>query len=184
MKKSEFVKIYWKNYLRLEKFFIDTEKYVTIEKDNYPTYSFEYLSLFVLICNEIDSVLNELCDEFENKNEQRNILKKTDILIREIPNFNNVKVATAFEYSGFSFVPFQKFTDKSTDFWWQSYNDIKHRRSKIDNSTKKPYYYQANLKNVFYSLSALYISLKLLFEKCEDDGVFVIESRVFGELEQ
>lgn len=181
MKRSEFVKFYWKNYLRLEKFFIDTEKYVSIEKDNNDTYSFEYLSLFVLICNEIDSVLNELCDEIEKKNEQRNIIKKVEIVSKEIPNFKNFRVSTNFDFAGFHFVPFQYFAPGASAEWWQSYNDIKHRRSKLDPITKKPYYYQANLKNVFNSLAALYISINLLYDRCEPDGDTGLSSRVFDK---
>lgn len=180
MKKSEFIRIYWKNYQKFEKFFIDTDKYVTIDKDNNDAFSFEYLSLFVLICNEIDAVLNELCDCFE-KERQRNIGLKMSVLRANIPNLRNAQVETLPEY-GRSYVPYSGFSDEESGDWWKSYNNIKHSRSKIDKKTKKPYYQQANLKNVFESLSALYLALNLLFEMCEDDTDVKLESRVFGKI--
>ena len=61
MDKNEFVKYYWKHYKFLEKQFLDTERYVAIEKDNYAVCSNEFLNLFVLICNEYDAITAEYC---------------------------------------------------------------------------------------------------------------------------
>ena len=162
---------------------------MTIDVNNSAAFSFEYMSLFVLVCNEIDAVLNELCEYYEGGDKSRFIFEKMDALVREgrIPNLCNAAVHPKAEYRDFNFVPFSGFVKGDdgkweSSKWWKSYNNIKHSRSKIDKKTKKPYYQQANLKNVFESLSALYLALNLLFEMCEDDTDVKLESRVFGKI--
>jgi len=43
MDTNEFQKVFWSYYLNLEEKFINTTKYVEVTKDNYFTYSIEYI---------------------------------------------------------------------------------------------------------------------------------------------
>ena len=52
---------YFDYYLELEKDVFNTESYVTIEEDNYKTYSIQYAKLYLSICSEIDCLLKEIC---------------------------------------------------------------------------------------------------------------------------
>ncbi|WP_027216012.1 hypothetical protein [Butyrivibrio fibrisolvens] len=53
---NTYIRDYWNYYLKLEEEFIATEKYVEFHKDNYKTYSLEFLKLFQAVCSEIDVV--------------------------------------------------------------------------------------------------------------------------------
>lgn len=179
MKKSEFIKYYWNNYILIENKFLSTEKYISIEKDNSAAYSLEYLNLFLLLCNEYDAITSELCNHFEGKAKQRNVCEKTKILMDNVKNFNNLKANIKDSYNEFQLVPFKKFSENSSSEWWQSYNNIKHNRSGKDNNGK-PNYYKANLKNVLFALSAVYIISSKFYEVLEDDnGNHSLTSEIF-----
>lgn len=47
-------------------------------------------------------------------------------------------------------------SSSSASNWWSDYNSVKHNRT-IFNKSKRINYYKANLKNVIYSLAALYV---------------------------
>lgn len=188
MNKNEFVKYYWKHYKFLEKQFLDTERYVAIEKDNYAVYSNEFLNLFVLICNEYDAITTEYCNSIKESKRQLNMLEKNKLLSENIQDFKDLSISTKYKYDNIKILPFSKFATEKTYEWWQAYNLVKHKRSNIDSETKKPNYYKANLKNVLTALSALYIILnKFYIEKCTLDTVnpnFVLNSDVFNDFQQ
>ena len=87
MDKNEFVKYYWKHYKFLEKQFLDTERYVAIEKDNYAVYSNEFLNLFVLICNEFDAITAEYCNSIKESARPLNMVEKNELLCKNIKGF-------------------------------------------------------------------------------------------------
>lgn len=188
MNKNEFVKYYWKHYKFLEKQFLDTERYVAIEKDNYAVYSNEFLNLFVLICNEYDAITTEYCNSIKESKRQLNMLEKNKLLSENIQDFKDLSISTKYKYDNIKILPFSKFATEKTYEWWQAYNLVKHKRSNIDSETKKPNYYKANLKNVLTALSALYIILnKFYIEKCTSDitnANLFLSSDVFNDFQQ
>lgn len=169
MTKKDFLKNYWHNYLYLEKRFLATGNYVSIEKENNDAFSFEYLSLFILLCNEIDSISTEFCNWIEKQKKNRNIGIKVDIIKTVYPNLSNLRVITNGQFEGYNFVPFLKFDENSAE-WWKDYTYVKHYRSQKDEKTGKPNYNKANLKNVFTALSALYLMSRLFFEKLDGNS--------------
>lgn len=188
MNKNEFVKYYWKHYKFLEKQFLDTERYVAIEKDNYAVYSNEFLNLFVLICNEYDAITTEYCNSIKESAKPLNMVEKNKLLSENIKDFKDLSISTKYKYDNIKILPFSKFATEKTYEWWQAYNLVKHKRSNIDKDTNKPNYYKANLKNVLTALSALYIILnKFCSENCTLDTVnpnFVLNSDVFNDFQQ
>lgn len=185
---NEFVKYYWKHYKFLEKQFLDTERYVAIEKDNYAVYSNEFLNLFVLICNEYDAITAEYCNSIKESTRPLNMVEKNELLCENINGFKDLSISTKFKYDSIKILPFSKYKKDMTYDWWQAYNLVKHKRSNIDSDTKKPNYYKANLKNVLTALSALYIFLnKFYIERCSLGTVnpdFVLNSDVFNDFQQ
>jgi len=172
--RGEFIRNYWKNYLYLEKRFLDSESYVSIEKENNDAFSFEYLSLFILLCNEFDAVTTEFCNHIEGEKRQRNINEKVGIIRDSVPNFNKYKADINERFEGYNLVPFEKFGKTSAD-WWHDYTYVKHYRSMTDENTHKPNYYKANLKNVFTALSALYLISCIFYERLEKDTQYSVE---------
>ena len=181
--KGEFIRNYWKNYLFLENRFLLTDDYVSIEKENNDTFSYEFLSLFILICNEFDAVTTEFCNYIEGTKKRRDINDKMYKIRDVYPNLSEGRVIINSRFEGYNFMPFVRFPEHSAD-WWKDYTFVKHYRSQKDTRTDKPNYYKANLKNVFTALSALYLISCLFFEQLDDnETAYKLESRIFDGYE-
>lgn len=150
----EFLKIYWQQYLLLEKRMINLSDYVAISPKNYSTFSNQFISMYLTICSEIDSVADEFCKNLNiNQKDRFGINSKINI------------------------VPFAKFVDNKSADWWQAYNNIKHKRTE---KTGEQYNYElANLKNVLYALSALYLLLYKMKEESSENSEIKFESELF-----
>lgn len=76
---TSFEKVYWKYYRELEKEFLQTQKYVELSVDNWPTYSIEYLKLYQAVCSEIDVIGKAMAQvanpAFKPEDKQNNIHK-------------------------------------------------------------------------------------------------------------
>lgn len=165
MDRKEFIKIYWKQYLLLEKEFIATDDYVTIEKINYDTYSNKYLNLLLSICSEIDSLSAEVCKSEGDKIPQ-GFRNKLNILTIHYPRILDYGVDMKFPWGIENIKPF-KFKDESLE-WWQVYNEVKHQRTE-KNAGNRYNYTKANLKNVLFAMAALYIIECVLYDGIDYD---------------
>lgn len=175
MTKDEFLKVYWKQYRLLERDLILTDDYVSIDKDNYNTFSTQYTKLLLTTCSEMDSIAELLCGSHGGK-VPYGIKNKLDELIKEYPNLKEYRVNMKYPYDIKNITPMIKFGDSISD-WWQAYNDIKHRRTQ-SNEAGRYNYTKANLKNVLYAMAALYILNRKLYDSLEDvekvgEGVLV-----------
>ena len=56
-----FIRQYWNFFETLEDDFIETERYVSLDEDNFDTFSIEYNRLYQSVCSEIDVVAKYLC---------------------------------------------------------------------------------------------------------------------------
>ncbi len=182
MNRKDFIKMYWKQYLLLEKEFIATDDYVTIEKINYDTYSNKYLSLLLAVCSEIDSLSAEVCKLGGDKISQ-GFRNKLNIITIHYPKILECGVDMKFPWGIENIKPFQ-FKDESLE-WWKAYNDVKHQRTE-KNAGNRYNYTKANLKNVLSAIAALYIIECVLYEGIEydlgdDDDLdnYTMESKLF-----
>jgi hypothetical protein len=183
MTKDEFLKVYWKQYRLLERDFIQTDDYVSIDKDNYNTFSNQYIKLLLTTCSEMDSIAELLCGIYKVKI-PFGIKNKLDVLVEKYPNLRKYRVNMKYPYDIKNITPMVKFADSVSD-WWQAYNDIKHRRAEV-NEAGRYNYTKANLKNVLYAMAALYILNRKFYDSLEDvvkPGEEVLISNLFeGEL--
>ena len=62
MVRDIFFKVYWRQYKLLEHELIKTDDYVWIDRDNYDTFSNQYMKLLLTICSEMDSIAEVLCN--------------------------------------------------------------------------------------------------------------------------
>lgn len=166
MTRDDFLKVYWKQYRLMEREFVLTDDYVSIDKDNYDTFSTQYTKLLLTICSEIDSIVEVLCSLHEDRI-PKGIKNKLDALIEEYPNLKNYRVNTRYPYDIKNISPLVKFSDSVSD-WWQAYNMIKHNRLG-SNEAGRFNYTKANLKNVLYAIAALYILNRNLYDSLEGD---------------
>ena len=158
MTKDDFIKIYCAQYKILEDNVIELSKYVTIDPANYATFSLQLHTLFISICSEIDSLTGEFCKKInEDEKDVFNILDKIKTIMRSYPNLKNWRVETKFPFTKDNFVPFTNL-EYQKHSWWTDYNAVKHNRT--EKYAENRYNYQkATLKNVLYSMAALYLLL-------------------------
>lgn len=76
-----------------------------------------------------------------------------------------------------------KLTTKNNPlFWWTDHNEVKHQRMDLSNQRKSENYGKANLKNVIFSLGALYILETVLLQNlgtADELESFVNDSKLF-----
>ncbi len=154
---------FWEYYKDLERQFESFLEYVPYLKGNEDTYSFRLANIILAIGAHIDSAFKEMarCDEFEDKEPCKEILKRTEdkkgIIISAVRAFDEIYGLTSKKVT-FKCLPDRK---EITPFkgnkpeWWDSYNDIKHDIT--TNLTK------ANLRNVRDALAGAFL-LNVIFE--------------------
>ena len=171
--------VYRKQYKLIEKRFVDLSDYVWIHPQNYPTFSNQFINMFLSVCSEIDSLTNELCKETApNEKKLFGINNKMNLLIAVYPKLRSWRCKTKYPYEEINFVPFAKFDETEAADWWKAYNLVKHARTEKDESGL--YNYQkANLKNIMYALSALFIILSKAHAEIGSESEFNIESEIF-----
>ncbi|WP_295073745.1 hypothetical protein [Ruminococcus sp.] len=160
--------LYWEQYKLIEKQLIDLSEYVSIDKKNYSTFSNRLIFMYLAICSEIDSVADELCEKLgANSKERYGINNKINIILEEYENLMHWRCSTLPPYQKINIEPFVGFKENDTAEWWKDYNKVKHFRfKKEDNGIYN--YELANLKNVLFSLVALYLLIiKLNCESME-----------------
>jgi hypothetical protein len=164
---SDFNDKFWKYYLVLEKNVLETEQYITFDRDNYKCFSNEYIKIFQAICSEIDVVAKDYCEYVLGRplilRNECNIEFYKKIIMQNqkyLPRYTvHSKIIKEFNYK-----PWISFGENKNPIWWKHYNSLKHRRTgttnfkDIQNKNKFIENYKlANLENVLYALSALFL---------------------------
>lgn len=204
---KQFIANYWNYYIELESEFLSVRKYVDFHKDNFNTYSVEFLKLYQAICSEIDVIGKAMAQEvnpaFKPQDKSCNILKWWyEIQYKYTIPSNNGEIslidATDCFLDSFDISPWKKFvsetyydrngkirykSNSTTPKWWNEYNEVKHNRtSKISAESTKINYTKANLKNVCYALTALYfleIAYMNYLGTQDDLEAFFNDSKIF-----
>lgn len=181
-------------YHVLESDFIETEKYLSINPDNYAAYSDEFIKLIQAICSEIDVTLKYLCKLIDPTFNGSKFPDYKKCIISNNPFFSraNVSLVRVHNIMLAPWLMWGDFTDKeAVEFnfeWWKMYNKIKHDRTDIHPKTKRPYYKYANQGNTLNALAALYIVISYtLFSLCnsipqQDATHFITEWRDSSKL--
>ena len=148
MKMNEYLQTYWKQYLLIEKELINTSLYVSLETDNFNTYSPIYLKLILEIGSELDNVFKEISGlsgrtsigdyaktilaKYPAITTQSVSVKDSNIIVRPFDGWNTTQPSQSLAF-------------------WGKYNLIKHERN-IN-------YKQASLSTTIHSLSGLFVLL-------------------------
>lgn len=170
---ESFIKNYWNYYLELERQLIQAKQYVEFDESNFKSFSIEYLKLLQITCSEIDAVGKIIANYYDEKFyliKYANIPKWGFVIQNNIKDINILKVLfnKDIELLPWSKWKYEDFKDKKnqtryrlkkgceTPFWWTAYNAVKHERMSYDENNKKNYL-RANLKNLIYAMSALFV---------------------------
>lgn len=180
-----FIMNYWFYYRELEDELLSTQKYIYFHEDNFNTYSVELLKLYQAICSEID-VIGKSMAAYVNLNfkaeDSSNNLYKWWYEIQNSYSIYDDNSGSNFELKSRSEIFMDMITIKpwkdfeveeyvdsmqrkryrnkncATPSWWTDYNKVKHNRtSRNSDDATKINFSKANLGNVCYALTALYI---------------------------
>lgn len=174
MNPKHFDENYWSYYLNLESDFITTQRYVTINEDNFYTFSLEYVKQYQAICSEIDVVCKQYCLHLDGLKETSNIKEYANIVLREKPNIKSQTVSIR-NQSNIQLTPWKDWSIPPkyiSPTWWSAYNKVKHNRTSLDNDTGQGNYKKANLENTLNALAGLLV-IEMLFYKdlVEAEGI-------------
>lgn len=184
MTDKEFIKLYWKQYLSLERDLLESSEYVTIDSKNYGCFSNNYTKIFLMACSELDSISDVFADMIKNDLKldikiQRVFPAKIDLINNPYPKFKDMAIITNEDIvEKLRYTPFRKFEENETDDWWKDYNLVKHNRTEL-NEGGKYNYEKANLKNTMTALAALFLLCYLLSSYINDEAKLVPESQLF-----
>ena len=148
---DEFDKYYIRRYTLLENDFLETVSYVSVEPENFNTYSQKYLNLLLAIGSEVDlarKLLANLINGYETKDKE-----VVSTIMNYDPEIKNLEVLYLEE--GIKFKPWNY---NECPEWRSVYTNVKHKRhyvaEKIDEN--KTFFQCANLKNVLEALAGLH----------------------------
>ena len=155
-----FLQIYWTFYLTLEDDFVRTERYVTVDRDNFNAYSVEYNRILQSTCSEVNVVAKKLCERLGNSNVEkmdnfRNIITQhCGMLYDETVGIRNTIELQPWKEWGIS--------NACNPIWWRLYNKVKHDRAELCGNEElfgkdRPFYKAATQENVLLALSGLYV---------------------------
>lgn len=164
MTTKEFLSIYWNQYILLEKEFLKTLQFVSLNEDNKRTYSNAYQKLILELGSEIDIALKQYCLFLESSFKGEKIhdykkivtLKKVEFVEQEI------KVIVTDEV----LQPWRLWNEgKNSPYWWTAYNKIKHDRASFGeiDGIKQLYYKFANQEYTLLALAGLFQILVYLY---------------------
>lgn len=193
-KRQEILETYWNYYLELEQQFLNTSKYVEICKNNFNTYSIEYLKLFQTICSEVDVLAQAIAlnaNQALKQNDVNTISKWGYYVEHYYPDITSFRV----NIKDMIIVPFanwkhelsrnkkgalvMKLSDGSRNpNWWIEHNKVKHQRVILCKDNESFNYSKANLKNVLYSSAGLY-ALEMIIMSIYDIDVNQYQSHIF-----
>ncbi len=140
---------HWNYFLALESDLELVARYIEFAEQNFETYSIELAHLLLASASEIDVIMKQLCAYLAPGIEAKSIKKYKEIIKAEKPKL--IEEPVYIRRYGLSFTPWINWKDeKKNPFWWQSYNNVKHKRNLHFN--------EANLKNALNSMGALLIA--------------------------
>lgn len=173
----DFERQYCAYYRVLEDDFVATEKYLTVNPDNYSAYSNEFIKLLQSTCSELDVALKYMCNLIDPKFKGTTFPEYCKCILNRNPHFvratvSLVRVQTIMlaPWMGWSYTEKtskkgKKYVESINPEWWTMYNKIKHDRTATCPDSKKPYYKYANQENTLNALAALYVVLSCVMNE-------------------
>jgi hypothetical protein len=163
--------MFFKYFLVLDQDVFATSRYVEFSKNNFNTFSLEYLRLLVSICAEFEIVCKRLCASIKHEGdfERADMDYLTQTILDRFPKIAELEIGIP--QLGENILPFkgwgQSYKNEEGEklrspSWWMDYNHVKHGR---DQNFKK-----SNLKNVLHSLAGLYGILIYLYRNESKNG--------------
>jgi hypothetical protein len=157
------VKEYWSFFEMIDEDLYQFSRFVEFRRDNLDSYSVHLLRLYLAIGSEVDVVAKLLCATIDPTKTPGQITEYQPIITGKYPKLDDFKIHV--RDAGLTFTPWQGWNSGTSPAWWQSYNDVKHKRH--------IYFRDAKLENVLTAAAGLlvllvYLCQKELFEEYAD----------------
>ena len=176
---NQFKQSYISRYEILESDFRRALRYVSLEEENYDTYSDYFLSLLLDIGSEVDVVIHKLAKMYDNNFNMQSSFQEAFEIVEN--NNSQIKSLTVtINRSDVSFIPWDS-GNRTDTIWWTVYTKGKHHRAeKIKElasnnndfasifNVDKEWRQYANLKNVLNALMALFVLINITYKKLLD----------------
>ena len=182
---NEFINSYWSQYILLEKEFVATHHYLSLDSGNDNAFSQAYAKLILELGSEIDVVLKQYCQLLVPEFRGEKMRQYREFIKANKPEFiDQIVVEKATDRL---IKPWEAWNqDSGKPSWWTAYNKVKHDRTstgEIDGVTQE-YYKFANQKYIRFALAGLYQILVYTYHKlATDEGKSIVTpmsgSRVF-----
>lgn len=175
---KSFTRHYWSFFETIVDDFLSTERFVSLDEDNFETFSVEYNRLYQSIGSEIDVIAKRLCELLGNS-KANNIAQYCETITLHCGAFTEEVVCIN---HSINIKPWERWvsvsrTQSENPEWWTLYNKVKHNRQSLctDNKSKwynKPYYKCATQYNILSALAGLYVlEFYCLLLICKQDCV-------------
>ena len=122
MTTKDFKKNYLSHYSLLETDFVSTFNFVSVEEDNYKTYSNIYLKLLLAVDSEID-IMKKFVAKLYNPSFNENKGNVNAEILRYFPDIRTIEI----KYRDNEKI-YQPWNFQGEPEWWTVYNEIKHNR--------------------------------------------------------
>ena len=122
----DFLYRYWKYYIEIEKEFAQTVNFVSIDRNNFNTYSDAYIKILLQIGSEIDITCKLLCELLGAAMQEGSIKKYQNIIKKNITDFGSVSIKV--RNTDLEAIPWGAWSSESVPSWWTVYNKVKHYR--------------------------------------------------------
>lgn len=163
---KEFINTYWSQYILLEKEFVSTLHYLSLDRENEEAFSQAYLKLLLELGSEIDVAFKQYCRNIDSSFRGEKITDYQACVRVKEPDFIMQNVEE--KITGRTLMPWAKHDNsQNAPYWWKAYNKVKHNRtegSKIDSEEKLSYKF-ANQKYTLLALAGLYQILVYTYYK-------------------
>ena len=163
---KEFINTYWSQYILLEKEFVSTLHYLSLDRENEEAFSQAYLKLLLELGSEIDVAFKQYCRNIDPSFRGEKITDYQACVRVKEPDFIMQNVEE--KITGRTLMPWAKHDNsQNAPYWWKAYNKVKHNRtesSKIDSEEKLSYKF-ANQKYTLLALAGLYQILVYTYYK-------------------
>ena len=185
MTSEEFIKIYWNQYISLEKEFLVTLHYLTLDVKNENAYSQAYAKLMLEIGSEVDVVFKEYCKLIDSsfKSSYKTIGKYKECMTNCNPAFIQQEVSVKNDYLIVQpWIEWNMPDALDAPYWWTAYNKVKHSRTSIVkiNGIEQEGFKFANQKYVLLALAGLYQIMVYIYYNLASDEQRIIVTPLPG----
>ena len=145
---------HWEFFESVDDELYSLSRIIEFAPENFPTFSVHLTRLYLSVGSEIDVVAKLLCAGIAPTRKPQRINEYYSLITGKFPNFTQLRIEMPSHE--LDFLPWSSWASGSKPKWWESYNNVKHERSK--------YYQDANLGNVLESTAGLLVLLVYLHQ--------------------